>query len=119
MRPERLYLSDIVEATDAIEQFLGGIAEAEFLQNDLIRSAVLQKLTVIGEAAARLPAEFCQHHSEIPWRDIVAFRNIAVHAYFAVEWPIVWVAATSESPELRDRIVRILDQEFPTEDSGS
>ena len=119
MRPERLYLSDIVEATDAIEQFLGGLAEAEFLENDLIRSAVLQKLTVIGEAAARLPAEFCQHHSQIPWRDIVAFRNIAVHAYFAVEWRIVWVAAISDAPALREQVLQILGQEFPTKDPGS
>jgi uncharacterized protein with HEPN domain len=119
MRPERLYLSDIVEAIDAIDQFLGGLAEAEFLANDLVRSAVLQKLTVIGEAAARLPTEFCQRHPEIPWRDIVAFRNIAVHAYFAVEWSIVWVAATSDAPALRDQVRQILGQEFPMEHPGS
>src|SRR5436853_5587026 len=98
MRPERLYLNDIVEAADAIAGFLAGIGVAEFLRNDLIRSAVLQKLTIIGEAAARLPEEFCDRHPEIPWSDIVGFRNIAVHAYFAIEWPIVWVAATEETP---------------------
>jgi len=27
----------------------------------------------------------------------------AVHAYFAVEWPIVWVAAIQDTPELRRR----------------
>lgn len=117
MRPERLYLNDIVEAVDSIEEFLTGFAEGEFLRNDLVRSAVLQKLTVIGEAASRLPAEFCDRHPEIPWSDIVAFRNIAVHAYFAVEWSIVWVAATSDAPTLRSQVVQILDQDFPAEDT--
>ena len=41
----------------------------------------LEELTVIGEAAARLSAEFCEGHPGIPWRDIVGFRNIAVHRY--------------------------------------
>jgi hypothetical protein len=41
---------------------------------------------VIGEAAARLPQAFREAHPQVEWRDIVAFRNIAVHAYFAVQW---------------------------------
>lgn len=112
MRPERLYLNDIAEAAAAIAGFLGGIEEADFLRSDLIQSAVLQKLTVIGEAAARLPVEFYARYPEIPWRDIVAFRNIAVHAYFAVEWPIVWVAATEEAQRLKHQIDEILSRDF-------
>ena len=44
---------------------------------------------------------------------IAGFRNIAVHAYFAVDWGIVWVAATEEVPELARQVQGILDQEFP------
>lgn len=55
MRRERLYLLDIVEAADAIRSFLVGVSESAFLGNDLLRSAVLQKLSIIGEAASRLP----------------------------------------------------------------
>lgn len=112
MRRERLYLLDIIEAADAIREFLTGIEEADFVENDLVRSAVLQKLTLIGEAAGRLPNELCEAHPEIDWAGIVGFRNIAVHAYFAVEWPIVWVAATEETPELRRQVSEIL-RDFP------
>jgi uncharacterized protein with HEPN domain len=112
MRPERLYLSDIVEAAEAIARFLDGVREEEFLVSDLLRSAALQKLAVIGEAAARLSAEFCASHPGIPWHDIVGFRNIAIHEYFAVEWPIVWVAATEEAPLLGQQVAEILAQEF-------
>lgn len=110
MRRERLYLTDIVEAADAIRGFLEGVSEIEFLGNDLLQSAVLQKLAIIGEAASRLSRTFWDAHPEIEWRDIVGFRNIAVHAYFAVEWPIVWIAATEDAPALRDKISAILDQ---------
>lgn len=117
MRREELYLTDIVEAADAIQQFLVGIQRDTFLQNDLLRSAVLQKLMIIGEAAARLSTEFREQHPEIEWSDIIGFRNIAVHAYFAVEWPIVWVAVTQEAPELRHKIADLLAHEYP--DTGA
>ncbi len=45
MRREELYLTDMVEAADAISQFLLGVEQDAFSQNDLLRSAVLQKLT--------------------------------------------------------------------------
>jgi uncharacterized protein with HEPN domain len=113
MRPEQLYLSDIVEAAEAIERFLEGVAREVFLRDELRRSAVLQKLIVIGEAAARLPAEFTARHPEIEWPDIVEFRNIAVHEYFAVNWRIVWVAATTDAPKLQRQVGKILADEYP------
>ncbi len=70
MRREELYLNDIVEAAESIQRFLAGIEREIFLQNDLLRSAVLQKLTIIGEAVARLPMEFRDRHPEMEWDDI-------------------------------------------------
>jgi uncharacterized protein with HEPN domain len=67
---------------------------------------------IIGEAASRLSKEFRDQHPEIEWEDIIGFRNIAVHAYFAVEWSIVWVAATQEAPELKRKITNILAKEY-------
>jgi len=116
MRPERLYLLDILEASQSIRRFTAGIQEPEFLQNDMLQSAVLQKLTIIGEAASKLDPVFTARNPQVPWRDIVAFRNIAVHAYFSVEWSIVWVAATEETPTLSDQVAAIVAREFPGEE---
>lgn len=112
MRPERLYLVDIVDAADAIERFLAGMDRAEFEASDLRQSAILQKLTLIGEAASRLPSEFRDSHPEVEWRDIIAFRNIAVHEYFAVDWSIVWFTATQDAPKLRAQVETILADEM-------
>jgi len=113
MRREELYLADIVEAADAIRGFLQGVEQSSFLGSDLLRSAVLQKLMIIGEAANKMPKEFRNRHPEVPWRDIVAFRNIAAHAYFSVDWAIVWIAAVKDVPELRQEIAGILVSEYP------
>ncbi|MFZ8845319.1 DUF86 domain-containing protein [Thermoflexus sp.] len=110
MRPERLYLQDILDACDAIQRFLQRTDEAAFMQDELIQSAVLQKLIVIGEAAARLPRSFTEQHPEVEWADIVVFRNIAVHEYFALDWQIVWVTATEDVPLLRQKIKALLSQ---------
>ena len=115
MRPEKLYLTDIVEAAQAIARFIMGENYYEFEQNEMMNSAVLQKLTVIGEAASRLPKEFTSRFPEIPWVDIIGFRNIAVHEYFAIRWDIAWVAASEEVPVLKDQVERILREEFTEE----
>jgi hypothetical protein len=54
MRSDRLYLADILDAIKAIEYFTAGIDEERFIADELTQSAVLHKLSVIGEAAGRL-----------------------------------------------------------------
>jgi len=36
-----------------------------------------------------------------------------VHAYFDLDWQILWDAATADIPELRQRVLNILEAEFP------
>ena len=118
MRPERLSLQDIVEAADNIAFHIGNRSREQFLGDRTVRAAVLHEITVIGEAAARLPGEFRGRHPEVPWTKIVAFRNLVVHEYFGLDWPIVWDTATRLVPVLREQVARVLSAEFP-EGSGS
>ena len=111
MRREHLYLHDIREACDMIQAFLEGLDAAAFLASELHKAAILQKLTVIGEAAAHLSQAFREAHPQVEWRDIIAFRHIAVHAYFAVQWEIVWATATDDVPVLRRQVLEILRTE--------
>jgi uncharacterized protein with HEPN domain len=36
-----------------------------------------------------------------------------VHAYFDLDWQILWDSATDDIPELRRRVLDILAAEFP------
>jgi uncharacterized protein with HEPN domain len=118
MRRDRLYLIDIVAAVESIARFMTDKSRLTFLSDELVQSAVLQKLIVIGEAASRLSTEFKSNHQQVEWADIIAFRNIAVHAYFAVDWAIVWVAATRDTPILMSQIAQILAEENVDEDAS-
>jgi uncharacterized protein with HEPN domain len=108
MRPEKLYLTDMLEAAESIGRFCAGISFDDFFVDEMRQAAILQKLIVIGEAAARLPDEFHHRHVDIPWIDIIGFRNIAVHEYFAVQWGIVWTTATQDVPLLQKQIAELI-----------
>lgn len=54
-----------------------------------------------------------ERRPEVPWRQIVAVRHRIVHAYFDLDWQILWDAATADIPELRQRVLDILETEFP------
>jgi uncharacterized protein with HEPN domain len=86
MRREVLYLTDIVEAADHIAAFIAGVDFEGFKKSEMVRSAVVQKLSIIGEAAARVSKTVTHRYPQIPWPQIVAFRNILVHAYFGIDW---------------------------------
>ena len=111
MRREILYLNDIVEAADALERFTAGRTRDEFEADDLFRSAVIFKLIVIGEAAARVSPEVRGRHSHVAWQDIVGLRNIAVHGYFSLNLATIWATATQDAPVLRRQIAEILESE--------
>jgi uncharacterized protein with HEPN domain len=111
MRHESLYLTDMVEAADHIAEFISGAEFQTFQDSELLRSAVVQKLAIIGEAAARVSEELRDRYPQVPWLQIIAFRNILVHAYFGIDWEVVWLAARNRCPVLRERVAGILAAE--------
>jgi len=121
MRRDDLYLNDIIEAADHIAAFLGQTDLEGFRQSELVRSAVVQKLAIIGEAAARISDALTGRYPGVPWPQIIAFRNILIHAYFGIDWNEVWKAATVDCPALRREVANILASEFGglAGDSGS
>ena len=112
MRREPSFLSDIVTACGKIETIVATTSEEAFLQDEVLTAAVLHHLTVIGEAVSRLPVELKDRHPEVAWRQIVAVRNRIVHAYFDLDWQILWDAATCDIPELRRQVDHILAADF-------
>lgn len=113
MRRDEQRLTDILEALDWIAKAISGRTEAEFLADETLCYAVAQKLTIIGEAVARLSPQLTLRHNSVPWPDIVGLRNILVHEYFGVYWPLVWQTVVDQAPGLRKEISGILTTEFP------
>jgi uncharacterized protein with HEPN domain len=92
---------------------IGGKDREALLADRTARAAVLHELTVIGEAAARISSDTRERHPEIPWPEIVAFRNVVIHEYFGLSWPIIWVTATEDVPDLRSKVQALVESEYP------
>src|SRR5208283_4186591 len=93
MRRESLYLTDILEAADHIGAFIEGSDFEAFQRSEMLRSAVVQKLSIIGEAAGRVSEELRNRRPEVPGPQIIAFRDILIHAYVGIDWDLVWRSA--------------------------
>ena len=98
MRHEPSFLKDILLACRKIEAIVAATSEDAFLRDEVMPPAVLHHLTVIGEAISRLSVELRGRYPDVPWRQIIAVRHRIVHAYFDLDWQILWDAAI-EQPE--------------------
>jgi uncharacterized protein with HEPN domain len=116
MPRDKLHLTCIREAADRITRRLASYDVDRFTADDVMQDAVLQQLIVIGEAAGRVSDDVRQRYTQVPWSVIRAFRNFAVHNYPAIDWIIVWNAATRSVPLLSSQISAILAAEFPDAD---
>jgi uncharacterized protein with HEPN domain len=93
------YLYDMLSACRRIAEFTAGKSYSVYSHDALLRSAVERQLEIVGEALARLTkvdrtiAEKITDH-----RQIIAFRNILVHAYAQIDDRLVWGSSKRACP---------------------
>lgn len=102
MRHDELYVADLVDSTRAIREYLDGISRERWDEDRVLRDAVLYRLLLLGEIASALPDALRDRYPDVAWRQIRAFRNLAVHKYFSVDWAVVWQISREEVPVLEE-----------------
>ena len=104
-----LYLKNISEAMVAAQAFVGGMGFDAFVADDKTASAVLQKLKIVGEAAKKVPETIRQDYPQVPWQQMAGIRDQIVHAYFAVDYAMIWDTLKIDIPSLQTFIQQILE----------
>ena len=107
MRSPQERLLDILEAIARIERYVA-LGKKRFLEDELIQVWMVHHLQRIGEAAARLGREFHEAHPQVPWREMVAMRNLLAHEHFSVDLE-VWETAIRDLPLLKAQIQALLE----------
>jgi uncharacterized protein with HEPN domain len=97
-------LFDMLEAAEKVQRFLKNKTFEDFLKDDMLRAAVERNLEIIGEAARRLSEEFKREYAEIPWRKIIAQRNVLIHEYDDIDYKEIWEVATIHLLRLIEQI---------------
>lgn len=111
MRPEDRdtgYLWDMLDAARVIRDFTVDVALDEYLRDRKLQLAVERAVEIIGEAARLVSTTFKASHSEIPWQQIVAQRNVLAHEYGEIRQDRIWLLATRRIPELISRLEFLL-----------
>jgi|HubBroStandDraft_5_1064220.scaffolds.fasta_scaffold169062_1 uncharacterized protein with HEPN domain len=113
MRRDDLYVADLADTTRAIREYLDGVSRARWDEDRVLRDAVLYRLLLLGEIASALPESLRDRYPDVSWRHIRAFRNLAVHRYFVVDWAVVWQISREQVPVLEEQVMGIMRAEFP------
>jgi uncharacterized protein with HEPN domain len=109
MRDDRERLRDIRVAIEEIEKYASR-GQAAFVADDLLQVWMVHFLRIIGEACRALSEPYREQHPEIPWRDIIGFRNLLVHQYFGIDLDVVWDIIENDLPSLKNHVENILAQ---------
>jgi len=111
LRKAEVYLKHIIQECEFLLKNSSGVAFKDFLNNPVLEHAFVRSLEIIGEAVKKLPVNFKEQHSEIPWRKIAGMRDVLIHDYFGVDYEIVWRTIQEEIPLLKEKVQRILTGE--------
>ncbi|GAF83259.1 unnamed protein product [marine sediment metagenome] len=105
MNRNKIKINDIKSAINKIEESLSHKKFYEF--DDIEKYGILFLLQIIGEAARYLTEDFKENNKQIPWKEIIGFRNFVVHQYMDVKWEVIEKILYSDLPELETKIEKI------------
>lgn len=107
---EIFYLQNILDSILRIEQYLSGVTEKDFQENNLVQDGVIRQLEIIGEAVKHLSPDLRSRYPNVPWQDIAGARDKLIHDYFGVDIPLVWLMVCNDIPFLKNEIIRIMEE---------
>ncbi len=107
MKSDRVLASHMLSCIESVERYTAELTKEEFLSNFMVQDAVTRNIEMIGEACSKVSNETKDKFTEIPWRDIVAMRNILIHEYFRSDAETIWNVVQLDTPNLKNQIVEI------------
>ena len=96
------YVRDMLEAARKAEEFIGGMTLEQFLADDKTNYAVVRAITIVGEAAKKIPEQVRTRYPDVPWREIAGMRDKVTHEYFGVDLRRVYETVRRDLPSLCD-----------------
>jgi uncharacterized protein with HEPN domain len=107
------YLRDMLSHAQQAQAFVHGQTFEQFVADDRTQAAVLWSLSIIGEAATRIPDSLREQYTSVPWAPIVGMRNRLIHAYPNTTAQIVWDTVQRDLPDLITQITQMLSDLSP------
>ncbi len=110
-RREKIALQKIVSEISIILNFVDGVSEENFLQNELLKRATGMTAINIGELTKHLTMEFRENYPQVAFSKAAKFRDIVAHKYETLNMLDVYETVTKDFPELKTQIEKILESD--------
>lgn len=108
----RKLLFDIREAGRLVVRFTEKRSFSDYTVDPMLRSAVERQFEIMGEAFSKLARLDETIASQVAdYRRIIAFRNLLIHGYDAIQDDVVWGVVEGKLPDLMLAVERLLDRE--------
>jgi uncharacterized protein with HEPN domain len=108
IRDFKLFLDDIIEALEKIEEYTRDIDFNTFSKDSKTIDAVIRNFEILGEATKQIPENIKSRYSEVPWKEMAGMRDKLVHAYFGIDTSVLWETITKRIPGLKKQIQEII-----------
>lgn len=105
------YLRHILDEAEYLMDRVQGLTKDDFMRDATLQRAFVRSLEIIGEAAKKIPSDFRQKYNYVDWRAMAGMRDRLIHAYFGVDYEIVWDVVTAKVPALHQEIKSIINLE--------
>ncbi len=113
---DRLRLLDMRDAAEKARRFAAGRTRADIDIDEMLQSALVREVMVVGEAANHVSEETRAVAPEIDWGDIVGMRNKLVHGYRIINYDVLWEVITDELPPLVTALNRLIEAKYGAQD---
>lgn len=107
-RNERIRVKMLDEIRD-IEAFIADCSAEDLFSDRMCQKAIVMSLINIGELSKSFTDSYLASMTDIPWKAIRGFRNIAAHQYGAIDFEDVFKTVTEDIPSLKATLIHRAD----------
>ncbi len=86
------------------------ITEDEFIENEILKRAIVRSLEIIGEATKIIPDDIKYQWKGIEWKSMAGMRDKLIHDYFGINYSIVWDVIKNKIPGLTKQIENVIEE---------
>lgn len=104
------HLRKMLNAARQISDYAASMSKEDFIADSKTQDAVIMKLLVIGELAAKLidaESSLVTDHPSVPWHQMKGMRNRMAHGYFELDLDVVWDTIKTAIPDLEVKLEAI------------